>query len=351
MRNIRQILLAGICVIGTAAYTGCRLVDEDVSDCGEELSVDYELQLVTNMRTEIQAVLDLQTDLELATALQDHLSEVFTDFAHDVDLSFYDTEEPYARLEHLGVVMDGSQSSYSLFLPGRSYTHTCVANLEAEPYLSLEGGEYYHSASLVQHSEIKDTIRFHSTGIFAARARMDVISGKDQQFNVELYMVNAATALILDMADAPDVKDMKVCLSGFADGFILADSVYTFNTQQIVRTQLLPFEPGSTERCYTSFHFPSRDVEDDTKMVIDIPDPEGDKHSDEILWYWIVDAIMKDNTVTRSILGSYTPLHAAQLKAVKAVVHANGALETKDPTVGASITLDWHEGMDISVDF
>lgn len=247
--------------------------------------------------------------------------------------------------------MDGSQSSYSLFLPGRSYTHTCVANLEAEPYLSLEGGEYYHSASLVQHSEIKDTIRFHSTGIFAARARMDVISGKDQQFNVELYMVNAATALILDMADAPDVKDMKVCLSGFADGFILADSVYTFNTQQIVRTQLLPFEPGSTERCYTSFHFPSRDVEDDTKMVIDIPDPEGDKHSDEILWYWIVDAIMKDNTVTRSILGSYTPLHAAQLKAVKAVVHANGALETKDPTVGASITLDWHEGMDISVDF
>ena len=209
----RHILLAGICVLGTAAFSGCRLVDEEVSDCGEELNVDYELQLVTNMRTEIQTVLDLQADLQVATALQDHLGDVFTDFAHDVDLSFYDTAEPWARLEHFGVVMDASQSSYSIFLPGRNYMHTCVANLDAEPYVSLEDGQQCYTARLVQHPEVGDTVSAHTTGIFSARTSMEVVEGKDQQFDVQLYMVNAATALILDMADAPDVKDVKVTSS------------------------------------------------------------------------------------------------------------------------------------------
>ena len=351
MRFFRHILLAGICLLGAAVFTGCRLVDEDMSDCGAELNVDYELQLVTNMRTEIQTVLDLQADYQVATILQDHLGEVFTDFAHDVDLSFYDTAEPWARLEHIGVIMDASESSYSLVLPGRSYIHTCVANLDAEPYVTLEDADHCNTARLVQHKEVGDTVCAHTTGIFAARTRMDVVEGMDQTFDVELYMVNAATALILDLADAPDVKDLKVYLSGFADGFMLADSSYTFNSRQIVRTTLLPPQAGSTERCFTSIHFPSRDVKPGSKMVIDIPDPDGGRSSEEILWFWTVDALMADNTVTHSVIGSYNPLHAAQLKVVKGVVHANGGVATKDHTVGASVALDWHDGMEIPVVF
>ena len=353
MTVFRHILWATICLLGLATFSGCHLVDEDMSDCGTELNVDYELQLVTNMRTEIQTVLDLQTEYQVATILQDHLGEVFSDFAHDVDLSFYDTAEPWARLEHIAVVMDASESSYSLVLPGRSYMHTCVANLDAEPFVALEDDGHCNTARLVQHPKVpgKDTVSAHTTGIFTARTRMDVITGMEQQFDVELYMVNAATALILDLADAPDVKDLKVYLSGFADGFMLADSSFTFNSRQIVRTKMLPADPGSTERCFTSIHFPSRDVKPGSKMVIDIPDPDGGVRSDEILWYWTVEALMADGTVTRSILGSYTPLHAAQLKAVKGVVHADGGIGSNDHTVGASVTLDWHEGMDISVSF
>lgn len=352
MSIFRHILFAAFCVLGVAAFPACRLVDEDVSGCNDNYSLNYELQLVTNLRTEIQTVLDLEADLQVATALQEYLSEIFTDFAHDVDLSFYDTEEPMTRLEHFGVVMDASQSSYTLFLPGRSYTHLCAANLEAEQFVALEGGERCSTARLVQLSEVKDTVSAHTTGIFTARLHMDVISGTDQRFDIGLYMVNSATALILDLADAPDVKDIKVFLSGFADGFNIADSTYTFNTKQVVRTQLLPPALGSTERCYASVHFPSRDVEEpSTKMVIDIEDPDQDKRSDEILWQWEVYVTLSDGSVTKTILGSYNPLHPAKLKAVKGIVHADGGVTTNDHTVGASIMLDWHEGMSIPIEF
>jgi hypothetical protein len=334
-------------VLGAAILSGCsRLVDEDVSDCGEDLSLDYELQLVTNMRTEIKTVLDLQADLQVATVLENHLEEIFTDFAHDVDLSFYDTDGDMARLEHLGVVMDASQSSYSLFIPARPYIHTCVANLEADPYITLEDADQCRSARLVQHPAVKDTVDAHLSGIFTARERMDIISGIDQRFDVNLYMVNAATALVLDMTDAPDIKDLKVYLRGMADGFMLADSTYTFNSDLVVRTNRLSEEPGGTERCYASTHFPSRDVNPDTKVVIDIEDPDGDIRSDEVLWSWEVYATLQDGSVTKSVIGVYTPLHAAQLKTVKGKVHANGSTSSQDQTVAVSVMLDWQPGQE-----
>lgn len=319
--------------------------------CGTDFSMDYQLQLVTNITTELETELSIGANAQIKGIMKDYLATVFTDYAHDVDLSFYDTAGSMDRLEHFGVMMNASQSSYSLFLPGRAYTHLCVANLEAEPFVTLEDDGQCNTARLVQHTEVKDTVKAHTTGIFTARTHMDVITGTDQRFDVGLYMINAATSLVLDLADAPDVKDLKVFLSGFADGFMLADSTYTFNSQQIVRTTLLPVEPGSTERCYVSIHFPSRDVEDPgTKMVIDIEDPEGDKRSEEILWYWTVDATLADGSVTRSILGSYNPLHAAQLKIVKGVVHANGSTTTEDPCVGVSVTLNWGDAGEHDLD-
>lgn len=348
-------ILRRICcmfLLGAVILSGCNsLVDEDMSDCGEDLSLDYELQLVTNMRTEIKTVLDLQADLQVATVLEEHLGEVFTDFAHDVDLSFYDTTGNMARLEHLGVVMDASQSSYSLFIPARPYMHTCVANLEADPYVTLEDADQCRTARLVQYPSVKDTVDAHLSGIFTAREQMDILSGVNQHFDVNLFMVNAATALVLDMADAPDVRDLKVFLRGFADGFMLTDSTYTFDTDFVVRTNLLPQEAGSTERCYVSTHFPSRDVDPATKVVIDIEDPDVGKLSDEPLWHWEVYATLQDGSITKSTLNVYSPLHAAQLKAVKGTVHANGSTSTEDPYVGASVELDWLAGKEHDLEF
>ncbi len=349
MFTIRHIF--SMFLLGAVILTGCNsLVDEDMSDCGDKLDLGYELQLVTNMRTEIKTVLDLQADLQVATVLEEHLGEVFTDFAHDVDLSFYDTAGDMARLEHLDVVMNASQSSYSLLIPARPYMHTCVANLDTDPHITLEDADYCHSARLVQHLAVKDTADAHLSGIFTARKRMDIISGIDQRFDVSLYMVNAATALVLDMTDAPGVKDLKVFLRGLADGFRLADSTYTFDTDYVVRTKLLATEAGSTERCYVSTHFPSRDVDPATKAVIDIEDPDGDKYSGDPLWFWEVYATMEDGSVTKSTLDVHSPVHAAQLKVVKGKVRADGGMSTDDPLVGASVELDWLPGKEHDIE-
>ena len=349
MFTIRHIF--SMFLLGAVILTGCNsLVDEDMSDCGDKLDLGYELQLVTNMRTEIKTVLDLQADLQVATVLEEHLGEVFTDFAHDVDLSFYDTAGDMARLEHLDVVMNASQSSYSLLIPARPYMHTCVANLDTDPNVTLEDADYCHSARLVQHLAVKDTADAHLSGIFTARKRMDIISGIDQRFDVSLYMVNAATALVLDMTDAPGVKDLKVFLRGLADGFRLADSTYTFDTDYVVRTKLLATEAGSTERCYVSTHFPSRDVDPATKAVIDIEDPDGDKYSGDPLWFWEVYATMEDGSVTKSTLDVHSPVHAAQLKVVKGKVRADGGMSTDDPLVGASVELDWLPGKEHDIE-
>ena len=53
-------ILGLLLAMGAAAFSGCSLIDEDLSDCGEELTVDYQLRLVTNMRTE------LETDLTIS---------------------------------------------------------------------------------------------------------------------------------------------------------------------------------------------------------------------------------------------------------------------------------------------
>ena len=68
----------------------CSVIDDDLSDCYEEgpqAQVDYELKLVTNLTTELTTQLTTQTDIQLASALKMHLNDIFTDYAHDVDLS------------------------------------------------------------------------------------------------------------------------------------------------------------------------------------------------------------------------------------------------------------------------
>ena len=90
--------LLGILVISFAA--GCSLVDEDLSDCPDELTIDYEMRLVTNVQTEISSVLNRGSDPAAAGALRNYFRNIFSDYAHDVDLF----------LEDKGCVDDGRAS-------------------------------------------------------------------------------------------------------------------------------------------------------------------------------------------------------------------------------------------------
>lgn len=333
--NFKSILLVTLLLL----LTGCRWVDEDLSDCVNTYDIDYELRLVTNMTTELQTQLSMAADVQVATALETYLKDVFTDYAHDVDLSFYDVMGDSLRLHHESHIMDANQSSYSLYIPVRKYMHVAVANNSEVPDLQIVNDDKCHSA-LLRHVK-KDTIDTYKRAVFTARLLMDIQEGVDQQFDVKLYTTSCAHALVLDTLGS-HIKDMKVYASGFATGFSLADSTYRFAYEPKVRTDKVEVEntPGQP-LCYAAVTFPSRNVSD-TKVII--PDDNTvSEMADEPLWQYIVYTTMPDGTVTETVLGVKIPIRAGQLKIIKCTVTDDGAVHPQAPWVGMSVTLKWNE--------
>lgn len=311
------------------AFTGCALVDEDMRDCETDYHVNYELKLVTNLTTEIQTQLSMETDVEVAAALETYFQNVFTAFAHDVDLSFYDVDADSLRLHHESHVMNANQSSYTLYIPVRRYMHVAVANLEETPGLLLTGDEKCHTAALMQ--EVRDTVDSYKKGVFTARLDMDIQDGVDQQFDVQLYTVNSAHAILVDTLGS-HIKGIRVFATGFATGFNLADSTFRYTYTPVVRTDKV--EAGDTPGnplCFAAVTLPSRMT------------PET-KAADEALWRYKVYTDLPDGSVTETILGVKFPLEAGQVKLIKCSVDGDGAIVPLSVMVGAGVTTNWNPG-------
>ena len=261
---------AVLCLLALCLFfTNCSMIDEDLSDCvvpAVETKLDYELQLVTNMTTEVQTQLTAETDVSVAAVLRAHLSDIFTDYAHDVDLSFYDTSGDSARLHHDEHIMDANQHSYTLYIPRQKYMHLAVANIVDDPLIDLASDDRCHTSQLIIKEPVTpaarvqsgfaapaaaratapatttratvpaDTIDSQNTGLFTARQLMEMIEGINQTFNVRLYMANCAAAVVLDPR-GQDTDGIQVYTTGFATAFNIADSTYTFSDPApIVRT-------------------------------------------------------------------------------------------------------------------
>lgn len=331
-----------ILVLGAAAFCGCSLVDEDLSDCGVDREMDYTLTLVTNMTAELEAQLNLESDAPVFNGLRSYLERVFTDRAHDLDLSFYDVKEDYPRLHHEQHVMDASQSRYVLFLPVHDYMHVAVANLERTPQIGLSGEEYSPTASLVEAG--RDTVESHQSGIFTARLPMDVKLGVDQVFDVRLYMANCASALVLDTLGS-GVKDVRVFASGFATGFHLADSTYAYGQSPIVRSQKVALEGQDNPLCFATVSFPSPEPPE-TKVVIETEEPFQSPAAEAALWDIRVYCRLADGSITETILGLKHPLRPGQLKVLRARALPDGSADVeKGAEVTVSVQLNWQEGM------
>lgn len=338
MQKMYQHIMKAICCLLIAtAVASCALIDDDLSECGTDYELDYELQLVTNMNTELKT--QLATNVNVSNALRTQLSSIFTDFAHDVDLSFYDTDDDSLRLQHDEHIMDANQASYELFLPMRQYMHLAAANVVKNDLVTVSDDENCHTARLSQIAG--DTIESHTTGIFTARQEMNVLEGVDQVFNVHLYMANSATALVIDPR-GHDYKSISVYATGFATGFNICDSVYTYSDKApIVKATQLPVKKGD-ELCFCTVNFPSRDSEP-TRLVIEGEEPFVAPDALDALWQFRVYTTLNDGSVTESILSITKPLRAGQLKVVKVhLADDQGVVESDDSTVGVNVTLDWN---------
>ena len=195
-RAERPCRMAFLCLFVSVVllFVACSMIDEDRSDCNDQTQIDYELQLVTNVSTEVKTQLNAETDVELATTVKDYLGDIFTDYAKDVNLMFYGIDSDSTLLHNDEHIMNNSEHSYTLMIPRQKYMHIAVANIEDDPVVRLEGTDNCHTAVLRQIEG--DTIDSHNTGIFTSRQLMEMIEGIDQTFNVKMYMANCLQARI-----------------------------------------------------------------------------------------------------------------------------------------------------------
>ena len=343
MRDCLQYLFL---LVVTAGLSACSLIDEDLRHCETTYNIGYELRLVTNMTTELQTQLSMATDVQVASALGDYLKNVFTDHAHDVDLSFYDVFGDSLRLHHESHIMDANQSSYSLYIPVRKYMHVAMANNSEVPELQLINDNKCHAA-LLQHV-VKDTVGTFKRAVFTARLPMDIQEGEDQQFDVKLYTTCCAHALVLDTLGS-HIKNMRVYANGFATGFSLADSTFRFAYTPWVRADKVDVKGAPGQRlCYAAVTFPSRDVPDSKVIIHD--DDTVTEVADEALWRYTVYTTLQDGTITETVLGVKIPIQAGQLKIIQCTVTNDGAVNPKAPWVGASVTLKWNDQPDWNVE-
>ena len=178
-----------------AVLTACSLIDEDQSDCGKEVQIDYEMQLITNLNIELEAQLDSVHDKDVIEALRNYLKNIFTDYARDVDLSFYDTKADSARLHHEKVIMDANQRSYTLYLPMCEYMHLAVANLMDNQLVSMTDDEHCHPSKLQQVRT--DTITPHTTGLFTARLPMTVLANWSRTIAEDVFCAASPEARVV----------------------------------------------------------------------------------------------------------------------------------------------------------
>jgi len=323
---------------------GCNVIDDDLSDCGpaeEKYELDYELKLVTNMTTELKT--QLRTDLELNVkgALETHLSGIFTDKAHDVDLSFYDTEGTKEVLNHVTDVIDANQTTYDLTLPMRQYLHLAVANIAKNPVVGLTDEKYSYSSKLQQSAPtVSDgfsagVVASHNTGLFTARQPMEVLEGVSQTFNVHLYMANSAATLVLN-PNGQTFTDIKVYATGFAEAFQISDSTYVYpKTSPLIKAEKVMTDENGL-LCYCSVNFPSRDAAPASARR-----RAGENPS---LWQFKVYLTKPDGKVTETVLDIEEPLKAGDLKIIKGELDAEGAVRPYDSTVGVSVQINWNDG-------
>ena len=281
------------------AAQSCTLIDDDLTVCGKNYQLNYEMRLVTNMDIELDLVLNAVTDSVVKRMLRRDLSTVFSDHAHDVDLSFFrtaDGERSYYRNE----IIDDNRSSFTFYLPKESYRHLAIANIDDA--LTVEKTDSLSREYLSLRNIAGDTLPSQSTGLFSARLDMEVQDSIDQEFDVHLYMVNSAMALIIDTTDCT-VRDINVFTTGTGCGFNLNDSVFDFSRKPVIRAkQVKTTDDPSAISPYNQTFSQATASKETMLAYTSVNFPSDNVLTADGFWQVYVYVTMPDNKVTQNIL-------------------------------------------------
>lgn len=319
---------------------GCRLIDDDLSVCGADYLINYQMRLVTDIQMEIDEQLSSVAEKPIAEALKQWSNPVFSGQARDLEMDFYSLDGTGELKHHFADVINAKQKSYTLTIPREDYRHLAVVNIVDNPSVNLMGTAYAASMRIAQRQA--DTVASHATAIYSARLTMHMLQEGDLFFNVHLYMTNCAVALaVIDSTHTTTPVIKQVLLAGTATDFSVNDSVYTFGKPSFVRAERV------TDWCYAALAFPSRDA-----LAGQSPAPGVNRQAaaDDSLWQLNAYVQLPNGTITKSHLTIQKPLRAGTMQIIRVYMRDDGSLVPFQKTeVGASVTLDWTPGSEFEV--
>lgn len=310
-------------ILIAVAFTAC--IDEDLSKCGINYRIDYTVRLRTNLHQKINSELTTPAERVIGEQIEKTLNNVFTDITRDVDLSFYTRHTPAHHEQHRP---EAGTSSFTVYLPVDDYRHYAIANSESEPAVTVDNRD--SDLTLQLSDAATDTVDSHSIGLFTANFPI-TIEQRDQVLNVDLYMKNCATALVIDN-HGHTTEEISGYVKGMAGAFNVYDSTFIYRNS-VLRTRLL--HDANYSVIYTA-GFPSPNT----------PRTKGDEEG-----LWQINVYVKSNgKYTESVLHIHEPLEAGDLKIIKAHIGEHGEIVADTPEVGVSVTLDWKPGGDHNIE-
>ena len=317
MKNLYNTLLAAVMTISViACLSSC--IDEDMSDCGKDYKIQYNLQLNTQINTVIDVDLNLIEEQEIAARLKQVLSKVFTDHAHDNDLSFFVGEE---LSHHEANKMGANSVSYTIYLPRNNYQNLSLANTGSADNVKIINANSCKSLALQQ--EAKDTINSHNIGLFTSRLTINE-NDFEHDLQTTLYMANSSAVVVIDQSKVQPTE-LWGFVEGMATQFQVNDSTYSSSLNTMVRAKRI-------NQDFITNSIPTHDA----LYTVNFPSIKPE---------WRYHVIAKVNgKYTETIFTMNEPLKAGKLKIIKTRLKEDGSLSTSNTAVGVSVKLDWKPG-------
>ena len=293
-------------------------IDEDMSKCGKDYKIKYNLRLNTQIHTLIDIDLNTTEERHIANRLKQELGTVFTDHALDNDLSFFIGKVLY---RHEANIMNANSVSYTIYLPRNDYQNLSLANTGSARNVKITGANDCKALALEQ--EQKDTINSHNIGLFTSRLSIDE-NDFEHDLQTTLYMANSSAVVVIDQSKVQPTE-LWGFVEGMATQFQVNDSTYSSSLNTMVRAKRI-------NQNFITNSIPTHDA----LYTVCFPSIKQE-------WRYHVIAKVNDK-YTETIFTMNEPLKAGKLKIIKTRLKEDGSLSTSNTAVGVSVKLDWKPG-------
>lgn len=312
-----RIFLIALMTLSTAfGLSSC--IDEDMSKCGKDYKIKYNLRLNTQIHTLIDIDLNTTEERHIANRLKQELGTVFTDHALDNDLSFFIGKVLY---RHEANIMNANSVSYTIYLPRNDYQNLSLANTGSARNVKITGANDCKALALEQ--EQKDTINSHNIGLFTSRLSIDE-NDFEHDLQTTLYMANSSAVVVIDQSKVQPTE-LWGFVEGMATQFQVNDSTYSSSLNTMVRAKRI-------NQDFITNSIPTHDA----LYTVCFPSIKPE---------WRYHVIAKVNgKYTETIFTMNEPLKAGKLKIIKTRLKEDGSLSTSNTAVGVSVKLDWKPG-------